>query len=79
MENIKHKETIKDIVEGKVKCPLDVSIIPNYMGINLVSVHSIEWERQPDGQLVKVTINFIPEIKDDQDVGKNYESKPNIF
>lgn len=51
---------VKDIVENKVYCPLDISVIPNTMGINLVSVDSVEWEKQDDGQLKKLTINFIP-------------------
>lgn len=38
--------------------PLEV--IPNYMGINLCCVGSIEWEKQTDGQLTTVKINFIP-------------------
>jgi hypothetical protein len=40
--------------------PLPVEVIPNHMGINLCSVDSITWTRQPDGQLVNLTINFIP-------------------
>lgn len=54
------KALVKDIVENKVYCPLDISVIPNIMGINLVSVDSVEWEKQDDGQLKKLTINFIP-------------------
>lgn len=41
-------------------CPINISNIPNYMGINLCSVHSIEWSRLSDGQLVDVIIKFIP-------------------
>ena len=52
---------IKDIVEKKVKSPLDVSVIPNHMGINLCSVDSIATTRLPDGQLVDLTINFLPD------------------
>jgi len=54
---------IKDIVEDKVKSPIDVSIIPNNMGINLCSVDSISTTRLPDGQLVDLTINFLPDLK----------------
>lgn len=53
--------TIKDIIDGKVKSPLPDSVIPNYMGINLVAVEGISWKRQKDGQLVELTIHFIPE------------------
>jgi hypothetical protein len=34
------------------------------MGINLCSVEGIEWTKQSDGQLVDLTIKFIPEIHD---------------
>lgn len=46
------------------ECPLPLSVIPNYMGINLCSVDSITWVRQEDGQLVNLTINFIPNPKE---------------
>ena len=42
------------------ECPLNLSVIPNMMGINLCSVDSVTWTRQDDGQLVNLTINFIP-------------------
>lgn len=42
------------------ECPLNLSVIPNYMGINLCSVDSVTWTTQPDGQLVNLTINFVP-------------------
>ena len=48
------KKLIKD--EG----PLPLSVIPNYMGINLVSVEGLGWTKQDDGQLVSLTIHFIP-------------------
>ncbi len=59
------RETLKieDIIEGKVKSPIDVAIIPNNMGINLCSVNSISVTRLPDGQLVDLTINFLPDFK----------------
>lgn len=38
-----------------------ISAIPNNLGINLCSVQGIEYERQADGQLNKLTIIFIPE------------------
>lgn len=43
------------------KSPLPLETIPNNMGINLCSVDSISWERQNDGQLKNLTINFKPE------------------
>lgn len=46
--------------EDPCKCPLDLSVIPNYMGINLCSVDSIGWQRQGDNQLTSITIYFIP-------------------
>lgn len=44
-------------------CPLDLTTIPNYMGINLVSVEGVTWTKQDDGQLVSLTIHFIPAPK----------------
>ena len=55
-----YHETIKDIIDGKVDCPLPVSVIPNYMGINLCSVRAISWIKQDDGQLTNLVIYFIP-------------------
>lgn len=64
---IKTKTTakIQDIIDGKIKSPLDIAVIPNYMGINLCCVDSIEWVRRDDNQLETLTINFIP-AEDDQ-------------
>ncbi len=56
----KHTETIDSIVNKGAYCPLPVRVIPNHMGINLCSVESIEWEKQEDGQLENLQINFIP-------------------
>lgn len=53
-------KTIDEIIDGS-ECPLPIGVIPNYMGINLVSVKSITWVEQEDGQLVNLTINFKPE------------------
>lgn len=44
-----------------VYSPLPLSVIPNHMGINLCNVESVEWDKQDDGQLVSLTIKFIPE------------------
>lgn len=59
---VKHYLDMDEIVAG-AKCPFPVEVIPNQMGINLCSVGSIWWEEMPDGQLVRVTINFIPEVR----------------
>ena len=53
---------INDVLNG-AHCPIPLEIIPNYMGINLVSVDSISWTEQVDGQLLTLQINFIPENK----------------
>ena len=54
-------KTVQEIIDNKEYCPLPLEIIPNNLGINLVSVDSITWTKQKDGQLVNLTINFIPE------------------
>lgn len=54
------KIKIQDVIDGKEKSPLPLEVIPNYMGINLVSVESIEWDELDDGQINKLTINFKP-------------------
>ena len=58
-------ETVKvtDAIDGAY-CPLPLKIIPNHMGINLCNVDSVSWEKQDDGQLVNLTVNFIPAKKD---------------
>ncbi len=53
-----HKK-ISELIESK-ESPLPLEVIPNNMGINLVSVDSIGWIKQSDGQLVQLTIQFIP-------------------
>ncbi len=52
---------IEDIIDGKEKSPLPLSVIPNHMGINLCSVESISYTKLKDNQLKNLTINFIPE------------------
>ena len=52
-------KTVEEILAGS-KSPLPLEVIPNYMGINLCSVESLTWTKQNDGQLVSLTINFIP-------------------
>lgn len=62
----KVSKTVSQLIEGNEHCPLPLSVIPNYMGINLCSVESISWEEQEDGQLTNLTIHFIP----NNEVGK---------
>lgn len=54
-----HK-TIDELIENG-DSPLPLETIPNMMGINLVSVDSLTWTKQDDGQLVSLTINFKPD------------------
>lgn len=44
------------------KSPLPTDVIPNNMGINLCNVESISWEKLPDGQLVSLSIQFLPDM-----------------
>ena len=53
-------ETIDDIINEGKYCPLPLKVIPNHMGINLVSVESISWTKQDDGQLTDLSIKFNP-------------------
>lgn len=61
----KFYRNIDELVQNN-DSPLDLSIFPNYMGINLVAVASIEWTRQEDGQLVDLKVNFMPHIEKEQ-------------
>lgn len=60
-----HK-TIDELLESK-DSPIPLSTIPNLMGINLCSVDSLTWTKQPDGQLVSLTIHFIPCVEKEGD------------
>ena len=51
---------ISEIISGDVESPLPIEIIPNNMGINLCSVDAIGWQRTDQGELVNLTIYFIP-------------------
>lgn len=53
--------TVSEIIERKIKTPIDLAVIPNHMGINLCSVDAVTWTEQTDGQLVSLTIHFSPE------------------
>jgi hypothetical protein len=55
--------TIADLVASREDTPLPLSVIPNFMGINLCSVESISWVEQEDGQLVSLSIQFLPETR----------------
>ena len=55
-------KTIDELLETK-DSPLPVTVIPNNMGINLCSVEAISWTKQDDGQLVSLTIHFLPADK----------------
>lgn len=52
--------SIADLIRTKEEPPLPLSVIPNYMGINLCSVESMSWTKQDDEQLVSLTIQFEP-------------------
>jgi hypothetical protein len=61
-------KTIKELIDFPTDSPvpyspLPLSVIPNSMGINLCSVEAITWTEMDDGQLVSLTIHFIPDIK----------------
>ncbi len=60
--SISEEATIEQIING-VDCPLPIDIIPNLMGINLVSVDKVQWGKQKDGQLTHLTIVFTPNHK----------------
>lgn len=51
---------VADLIAAHEEPPLPLSVIPNHMGINLCSVDSVSWVEQDDGQLVSLTIHFIP-------------------
>ncbi len=53
-------KTVSELIDNNEYCPLPLSVIPNYMGINLCSVEAISWEKQEDGQLTNLTIHFTP-------------------
>lgn len=47
-------------LESKEFVPFPLEVIPNKMGINLCSVDSVAWQEMEDGQLVNLTISFLP-------------------
>lgn len=54
------KRTAEIIEAPRGTCPLPLDVIPNHLGINLCSVEGVSWTKQSDGQLVSVTIHFVP-------------------
>lgn len=52
-------KTVTELLETN-ESPLPLTVIPNNMGINLCSVEGVTWTRQDDGQLVSLTIHFLP-------------------
>lgn len=58
------KKTVKELIETQTDAPLPLEVIPNYMGINLCSVDALSWVEQDDGQLVSLTLHFVPEPKE---------------
>jgi len=57
---MKYLKSTEELIEDESESPLPLSVIPNYMGINLCSVIGMSWERQDDGQLTELTIHFNP-------------------
>lgn len=60
-------KTVTELLETN-DSPLPLAVIPNNMGINLCSVEALTWMRQDDGQLVSLTIHFLPTSTDNQTV-----------
>lgn len=57
MKTTKEFKTVEELI--KVKDSF-IQTIPNNLGINLCSVKGIEYEKQEDGQLLTLTVKFIP-------------------
>ena len=53
-------KTVSEMIANNEEPPLPLSVIPNHMGINLCSVEAMTWTQQDDGQLVSLTIHFLP-------------------
>lgn len=66
-----YHKTVEELLKNDGYCPIPLSIIPNNMGINLVSVDSITWQKQNDGQLTSLTIHFIPEGPNQKGINQN--------
>ena len=59
-----YQKTVEEILKDGAGVPLPLEVIPNHMGTNLCSVESLRWERQDDGQLLTLTIRFLPDPKE---------------
>ena len=55
-----HREITDETLE-RDDWPINLSVFPNQMGINLCSVDSLTWTRLSDGQLVSLIVHFKPE------------------
>jgi len=53
-------QRVAELIENG-EAPLPLEAIPNLMGINLTNVIGMSWTCQDDGQLVNLTIHFLPE------------------
>jgi hypothetical protein len=56
--------TVAELLDSKLEPPIPLAVIPNHMGINLCAVDGISWTKQADGQLVSITIHFMPAAED---------------
>ena len=60
MQTKTETHTTQELIDNPKLSPLPMGAIPDYMGINLCSVEGLTWTRQEDGQLISLTINFMP-------------------
>lgn len=62
----RYRSLIDDIINRKAKSPIDIMVIPNYMGINLCSVEAVTWNELDIGdgspQIINLTIEFKPNL-----------------
>jgi hypothetical protein len=72
METIVKK--VDELIKNNEACPLPLSVIPNYMGINLCSVDEVSWDKQENGELTTLTIRFIPNDPEIEENGDLIES-----
>lgn len=59
MNTTQHYLTTPEIIAG-AKAPIDIGVVPNHIGVNLVSLRGVAWIRRDDGQLVSLTFHFRP-------------------
>ena len=60
MSSVISYKTTSKLSKNQGDCPIPLEVIPNNMGISLEHVKGISWEKTKDGQLISVTIDFIP-------------------